>query len=87
MTVSGRGGPKLPELDFPLYEELRSPLLPSNLSLWKAYMALRQACIDGREHAAELSRLRELRALRTTWFDREEMALRRAIDMALDLFA
>lgn len=87
MTVGGRAGPKLPALDIPLFEELRGNLQPSNLALWKAYLALRLACIDGREHAAELSHLRELRALRTTWFDREELALRRAIDMALDLFA
>lgn len=77
----------MPALDIPLFEDLgRGNMQPSNLSLWKAYMALRQACIDGREHAAEVDRMRELRNLRTTWFDRDEMALRRAIDKVLDLW-
>lgn len=79
--------PQLPALDVPLFEDLgRNNLQPSNLALWKAYMAMRQACIDGRAHEAELERMRDLRTRRTTWFDLEEMALRRAIDKALDLW-
>jgi hypothetical protein len=78
--------PQLPALDVPLFEDLRGNLQPSNLSLWKAYMALRQACLDGRPHEDDLARMRELRTLRKTWFDRDEMVLRRAIDSALDLW-
>ena len=79
--------PQLPDLDVPLFEAVeRSALQPSNLALWHAYMALRQACKERRECAEQLECLRRLRDTRTTWFDRDELTLRRAIDKALTLW-
>ena len=79
--------PQLPDLDVPLFEAAqRSALQPSNFALWKAYMALRQACKEGLDCAEQLGLLRRLRDTRTTWFDRDELALRRAIDKALNLW-
>lgn len=78
---------QLPDLDVPLFEDVgRSALQPSNLALWHAYMALRQACKERRDCAEQLGLLRRLRDTRTTWFDRDELALRRAIDKALNLW-
>lgn len=79
--------PHLPELEVPLFEAPeRSVLQPSNLALWQAYMALRTVRMADRDCAEQLRRLRRLRETRTTWLDREEMALRRAIDEALGLW-
>ena len=79
--------PQLPDLDVPLFETAeRSALQPSNFALWRAYMALRQACKERRECAEQLECLRRLRDTRTTWFDRDELTLRRAIDKALTLW-
>ena len=79
--------PQLPDLDVPLFEAVeRSALQPSNFALWRAYMALRQACKEGLDCAEQLGLLRRLRDTRTTWFDRDELALRRAIDKALNLW-
>lgn len=79
--------PQLPDLDVPLFEAVeRSAFQPTNFALWKAYMALRQACKERRDCAEQLECLRRLRDTRTTWFDRDELTLRRAIDKALTLW-
>lgn len=73
----------LPPLEIPIFEHLVTDQ-PSNLVLWESYMALRQSLIHGHDHAWQHQNMQQLRAARTTWTGRDEMALRRAIDAAME---
>lgn len=74
--------PQLPAMEIPIFESPTMPDgQPDNLALWRAYEALRADPCEAKAEA-----LRHLRASRTSWFDREETAIRRMIDKALDLW-
>lgn len=72
----------LPAMEVPLFE---SPTLPpdqpDNVSLWRAYEAMRAA-----PNGESAEALRALRVRRTSWSDNGENAMRRMIDKALDLW-